>query len=164
MDARGKRPNGSGILAILLKDFHHTLIVSGMLDEEKKQKGYIALISIMIIVTVALIVALDVNLFGVSESDMGLKQNQSTRAFYLAMLCAEDALMKLKNNLAYQGNETISIEEGECSILPVEGSGNFDRIIKTTGTVHSYTRKIKIEVSQVNPKMVIKSWQEVSDF
>ena len=53
MDALGKRPNGGGILAILLKDFHHTLIVSGMLGDENKltMKGF-TLIELIIYIAI----------------------------------------------------------------------------------------------------------------
>lgn len=131
---------------------------------QKNQKGYIALILVLIISGVTLLVAISANLLGISESDMGLQKSQSSQSFYLATLCAEDALMKLKDNLGYPGNETLSIDNGTCDILSVEGSGNQNRIIKTTGTYFNQTRKIKITINKVNPKTSIGSWQEVVDF
>jgi hypothetical protein len=134
------------------------------IEEKQKSNGYIALISVLIISAVVLLVAINVSLFGVSESDVATREYQSSKAFYLAMLCAEDSLMKLKEDINYSGNETLSIEGGECSILPIEGSGNFNRIIKTTGVFFNQIRKIKIEINRVNPKMEIRSWEEVSNF
>lgn len=131
---------------------------------QKSQKGYIALILVLIISGVTLLVAISANLLGISESDMGLQKSQSSQSFYLAVLCAEDALMKLKDDLKYPGNETLSINDGICDILSVEGSGNQDRTIKTTGTYFKQTRKIKITINKVNPKTSINSWQEVVDF
>ena len=93
-----------------------------------------------------------------------VQNSNSSRAFYLANLCAEDALMKLKDNLDYLGNESLIIDDDSCEILQVEGSGNSDRVVKTTGTVYNQIRKIKIEIAQVNPKMEITSWREVIDF
>ena len=133
-------------------------------DNLKAQKGYIALISILIISGITLLMAVSANLFGISESDMGLAKSQSTEVFYLATLCAEDALMKLKDNLNYPGDETLIIGEGSCTILRVKGGGNYNRGIETIGTIYNQTRKIKIEIAQVNPKMEISSWQEVTDF
>jgi len=109
-------------------------------------------------------IAIGTSLFGISESDMGLLKSQSAEAFYLANLCAEDALMKLKDDLKYPGNETLIMGEGSCDILDVKGGGNQNRVVKTTGTIYNQTRKIKIEIKQVNPKMEISSWQEVIDF
>ncbi len=135
-----------------------------MNNESKTQKGYIALISILIVSGVTLLIAISTSLFGISESDMGLQKSQSSETFYLASLCAEDALMKLKNDLKYPGNETLIIGEGSCTILKLKGGGNYDRVIKTTGTIYNQTRKIRIEITQVNPKMEINSWQEVTSF
>jgi len=48
--------------------------------------------------------------------------------------------------------------------LPVEGVGNQNRLIKVIGNVSNYTRRIRIEISRVNPDMEISSWQEVTGF
>ncbi len=130
----------------------------------EKQKGFIALISLLIILAVTLLIAISTNLFGISELDMGVQGGQSAKAFSLASLCAEDALMKLKDDLNYSGNESFSVGEGGCDILSLEGSGNNDRIIKTIGNVSNQIRKIKIEVGEVDPKMKIISWREVVQF
>ena len=136
-----------------------------MNNKLKNQKGYIALVSFLIISAVTLSVAINASLFGLSESEMGLQKSHSSKAFYLATLCAEDALMKLKDDLNYSGGETWTIDDqGTCDIFPLEGSGNKDRIIKTSGTSHDQTRKIKINIIEVNPLMKIEAWQEVTSF
>lgn len=135
------------------------------MNKLKTQKGYIALISLLIISAVTLSVAINSSLFGLSESKMGLQKSHSSKAFYLAILCAEDSLMKLKDDLNYSGSETIIInDQGSCEILPLEGSGNNDRVIKTSGVSHGQTRKIRIDITEVNPSMEIESWQEVTSF
>ena len=133
-------------------------------DKLKNQKGYIALISVLIITGAVLFIAINTSLFGISEAGMGLQKSQSSEAFYLAILCAEDALMSLKENLDYYGEETLTIGQGNCTILQVKGSGNKDRVVETTGTIYNQTRKIKIEIGRVDPKMEIDSWREVVDF
>lgn len=129
-----------------------------------KEQGYIALISVIIISALVVLIASSANLLSISESDMGLQENQAWEAFYLATACAEDALMKLKDNLKYGGNETLTFDNGTCTILSLEGSANKDRIIKVASTAYNQTRKIKIEINKVNPDMEIKSWQQVVDF
>jgi hypothetical protein len=91
---------------------------------------------------------------------MGLKQIQSSQAYYLANLCAEEALMKLKENINYSGNETITIENGECQILPIEGNWT----IKVLSQFRNQIKKVKIVVEQVNPEIEISSWEQVPDF
>ena len=134
-------------------------------SKSKTQKrGYIALVTVIIITAVTLMIALSVNLESMGEIKISLAKNQSSKAFYLSTACAENALMKLKDNLNYGGDETLIFNNGTCSILPVEGGGNEDRLIKVIGDVGDYTRRIKIEILRVNPTMEIAFWQEVTEF
>lgn len=130
----------------------------------ENRNGYIALISILIVSALALLIATSGSLLGISESNMGLQENRAREAFYLATACAEDALMKLKNNLNYTGNETLTFNNGSCVIESLEGTGKKNRVIKISGTVFNQTRKIKIEIGKINPDIEIKSWQQVADF
>src|SRR4030042_1222322 len=91
---------------------------------------------------------------------MSFKKNQSSQAYYLANLCAEESLMKLKENINYNGNETINIVNGNCQILPIEGRWT----IKVSGDFQNQTKKIKIQLNQINPEMIINSWYEVAEF
>jgi hypothetical protein len=126
----------------------------------KTNNGFIALVTVLIIFAIVLLVGLSISLLSINEAQMGLRKSQSSQAYFLANLCAEDALMKLKEDINYSGNETIEIEGGSCQILPIEGKWT----IKTISNFQNQVKKIKIMVSQVNPKMIISSWQEVADF
>jgi hypothetical protein len=128
------------------------------------QKGYIALISVIIISALVILIASSANLLSIGESDMGLQENQAWEAFYLATACAEDSLMKLKDNLNYEGNETLTFDNGSCTIEPLKGTGKKNRIIRISGTAFNQTRKIEIEISSIKPDMEIKYWQQVADF
>ncbi len=126
----------------------------------KSGAGFIALITVFIIISIALLISLGFGLLSIGEINMSFKKTQSSQAYFLANLCAEQALMKLKENINYQGNETINIENGSCQILQIDGQW----IIKTIGNQQNDIKKMIISVSQVNPKMIIDSWQEVADF
>lgn len=91
---------------------------------------------------------------------MSLQKVQSLEAYYLANLCAEQALMNLKENVNYPGGESFNIQEGHCIILPVEGRWT----IKVSANSSNHVRKMKITISEVNPKIIINSWEEVADF
>lgn len=123
-------------------------------------RGFIALVTILIISAVALLVCLSISFFSLGEAQMSLQKNQSSQAHYLANLCAEEALMKLKEDINYQGNEVFIFEQGSCQILSIEGSWT----IKVLADCSNQIKKLKIVVSQVNPKTEISSWQEVPDF
>jgi hypothetical protein len=123
-------------------------------------KGLVALVAILIIFVVVLLAGLSSSLLNIGETKLGVKKNDSSQAYFLASLCAEEALIKLKEDINYSGGEVINIEEGACQILPIEGNW----IIKTSSNFQDQTKKIKVVVSQVNPQMVIDSWQTVADF
>ena len=123
-------------------------------------KGFIALITILLILGVVLIVGLGISQLSIGEAKMSLQKSQSSQAYYLANLCAEDALMKLKEDINYPGDETINIENGTCQILPIEGTWT----VKISANSQNQIKKMKIVVSQINPNMIIDSWQEVAEF
>lgn len=123
--------------------------------------GFVALITVFIIISIALLVSLGFSLLSIGEIDMGFKKTQSSQAYFLANLCAEQALMKLKEDINYQGNDPpINIGDGSCQILQIEGRW----IIKTIGNQQNNIKKMRISVSEVNPIMIIDYWQEVAEF
>ncbi|HDZ54821.1 MAG TPA: hypothetical protein ENI19_03095 [Candidatus Nealsonbacteria bacterium] len=123
-------------------------------------KGFIALMAVLIILGIVLMIGLSISFLSIGEVSMSLQKSQSSQAHYLASLCAEDALMKLKEDLNYPGGETINIENGSCQILSIEGNWT----IKVSASFQNQTRKIAIMINQISPEIIIDSWQEVADF
>lgn len=130
----------------------------------KQEGGYVALISVVFISSLLMLLVSSFNLASMSELDMALKESQSEGSFFLAQACAEEGLIKLKEDLGYSGGEILSFESGTCTILPVEGGGNEDRVIKTSGSVENVVRRIKVVIDVINPEMQISSWEEVESF
>lgn len=129
-----------------------------------KNQGFTALISVLIISALILTISIGLSLRSIEEIKMASNQDLSNKALSLTEACAENAVLKLKQNQSYSGNEDVIIEGNDsCHIFPVEGSGNFNRVIKTESTVKELKRKIRIDISQVSPLQIF-SWQEVSDF
>lgn len=126
----------------------------------KKGAGFIALITILIISAIILLMLISTSLANLDQLKMVLQKNQASESFYLATACAEEALIKLKDDLNYTGNETLIFDGGTCTILPVEGTNNSNRVIKTSGSAGNQVQKIKIEINKVNPEIEISSWQE----
>jgi hypothetical protein len=103
--------------------------------------------------------------FGLSSIDevkTGIQEEQSWQAYNFSNLCAEDALMKLRRDIDYAGDQTLIFESGDCYIFPVEGLGNNDRIIKTRGTSGNQIKKDEIWISQVNPSPELLYWKQSS--
>lgn len=129
-----------------------------------RERGLIALITVLIISSVVLLTALSTNLLGISEAQMGLKKQKTSQAFYLATACAEDALLRLQNNFTYTLTipETVVLNGGSCDIISV--TGTIQKEVRTEATVDNKTRRIKILVSSPAGHLVIDFWQEVADF
>lgn len=125
--------------------------------------GYVALMSVLVILAVILAAAIGASFLSISEAGMGLQKNQSSSAYYLASACAEEALQQINDSLDFQGSGAASFVNGDCSYEVIIGSGQ-DRIIRASGIVAVVARKISISLDQVVPIINITSWQEVADF
>ena len=134
--------------------------------KQKRQKGgYIALISVVIVSGLMLIVAVGLSLRSMGDLDLSSAGESAARARALANACAEEAIVKLKGNLSYSGNETIIVDGSDsCTIVTVLGSGNTNRTIETQALVGLYTKKIQVSVLSLRPALVISSWAEIADF
>lgn len=127
-------------------------------------RGTIALIVILIISTLILVIALTIGFLNQGILRSAGQDNQSSKSYYLAQACAETALIKLKQDINYVGDETLNIEDANCQIGTILGSGNENRTIQAWANFQEQVRKLKIKVSVVNPQTQIISWQEVADF
>lgn len=128
-------------------------------------RGYIALVSVLIVSVLLLIAGLGASLRGIDVTETSLSHTLSLAARHLADACAEEALMKLKTNFNYAGNEIIIVDGADaCTIVSISGTGNTDRIIRTEAYVAGYKKKVVVDVASVTPVPAIRSWQEVGDF
>lgn len=128
----------------------------------KNEKGYIALLATLFLVAIGGVVAGSLILLGLGFSKSSFALEQSNQAKALANACAEEALLKLKQNISYTGNETIALAQGSCQIQDMKGAGP-NRIIKTTGTIGTIIRKVEVKV-KISPSFTLTSWLEVADF
>lgn len=129
-----------------------------------KKNGYIALMAVLIIGAVILNIAIASTIISIMNNKNGLVSEDLSAATELANACAEKALMDLKENPAYGGNETITLGTGNCQVLAIDSLGGDNRQIKVVGNVNDRLRKIKINISSINPIMTVTSWLEVADF
>ena len=128
-----------------------------MFGFKKRQEGFISLMIVLLILVITLTVGLTLSFLSISEARMSLQKNQSSHAYYLANLCAEEALMTLKEGDTYAEEAFMPMENGSCTIFPIEGNWT----IKVSASFFNQVKKMKINVSQIDPEMVIDSWEEV---
>lgn len=134
---------------------------------EAMQAGYITLSAVIIILSVALLISISASFFAALESDMGFIQSQAAISYFLASACAEHALIELKNDLNYTGNETMTIDGQNCFIDIIdevlEGNKNQYRIITASSNINNIIKKVRVKIMQVNPEIIIRSWREVAE-
>jgi len=130
--------------------------------------GFVMLLTVLVVGAIAAASAAALLLLGLSIERNSYAIQLSAQAMAGAWSCAEFALAQLQENIDYSGNRPhfITLEdstEQECHIYPLNGDGNFDRILCTESTAGDFTqRRLHIRISRVWPTTTIESWKEVS--
>ncbi len=130
---------------------------------KNQQSGFITLLSLLIAGAIGLAIAVSVILLGVDYSRSSRVSEESTLSKSLANTCAEEALERIRENQSYSGSGGINLGRGSCTYQVLD-LGDQNRQINATGDVSGSTRKVKVIISQINPKIRTSSWQEVADF
>ena len=125
-----------------------------MIYNFKNQKGYIALISLLIIVATALTIGLAISLRGVEEIQISFGKSQAVKAENLANACIEEGLERLRNNWSNY-SDSLAIGDNSC-IINAEVSGSIATLY-ATGTADIYTQKIEV---QVDDSLNVIYWEE----
>lgn len=129
-----------------------------------KRDGYVLLLSVLIIGAVSAVVLPSLLFLGINAGQVSVTIEQSAQALAAAQGCAEYGLLRLRENMTYQGDETKALDDAECTLLPIDGIGNEDRHLCSEGRSEDTVRRLEIIVRQVSPQMTVDSWQEVASF
>jgi len=122
-------------------------------------KGYVTLISILVLSAVGLSVVVSLVLLSVGSSRSSFILEQSNQAMFLANACAEEALMQIWNGDNFVGSGNLTLGQGTCTYLISNAST--PKTIAVSGTVGTVTRRISITIDSVNPYIHPSSWQEI---
>jgi Tfp pilus assembly protein PilX len=128
-----------------------------------RSRGYIVLITVLIIGAVGTAIAVAVLWLGLGDSRSSFALQQSSQAKSLANACSEEALQQIRDSTPFTGTDNLTLGQGTCSYT-VTSQGGQDRTITSTGTVGTIVRKVKIIIDTINPSINVTSWQEVADF
>ncbi len=121
-------------------------------------KGYIAIISALVISFVLMVVTFGVSISGYFVRFNILDSYSKEVSNSLAETCVDTALLRLAENSLYSGNETVALGTDQCSILPLETSGT-QKIIKARAVVNDAYTNLKVTV--LSSDLSIVSWEEV---
>lgn len=114
--------------------------------ELRTKEGYIAITTSIILsmIVVALAIALgSSNLL--TRSDF-LDFNNKQLSFTLARSCLGYALLRMAEAPTYSGNQTITVDQYQCSIAAIETSGQ-NKIIKASAQISGTTTNLRLTVN-----------------
>lgn len=123
------------------------------------QKGYVALLAILVIGAASVTIASALLLTGTDRQRETLLQQQSAQARGLASACAEEALQQLQASQSYTGTNSLTLGQGSCTYT-VTNPGGTTRTISTAGTVQNVVIKNALSVTIGASSISIISWQD----
>ncbi len=125
-----------------------------------EMKGYVALVSVLIVGAMGVIVATGVILLGLSWSRTSFALTQSLQAKTSADACVEEALQRIKDSTPFSGSGTLTLGLGGCTYT-VTNNGAQNRSVVSVGTVGTVVRKVSVTLDKISPSINITSWREV---
>lgn len=127
------------------------------------QKGYIALLSVILIAAIGTAIMISVIATGITSSKTDLSLQQGGSARILASSCAEEALQKILETSTTTSSGNLTIGSGTCAYTIATSSGN-SITIQASGFLGAIVSKVKVVVSSTSPGLTLSSWAEVADF
>ncbi len=123
----------------------------------KRNNGYIALVSALIIAGVIILFVATVGLSSFFARSYISDSYYKERSRTFAEGCAQAGLLKLAQNASYAGNETVNVTASDtCRIVSVVASGT-GKILTVQGAFQDAYTNLKITVASGT----INQWEEV---
>jgi hypothetical protein len=124
----------------------------------KAKNGFIATTTVLIITVVMLAAIATISLLSIGEAQSSLSLYKGTGNLYLAEGCADDALLKAKNDVNYVGGN-ITRPEGTCTVSVSKNGSIWTMIIGTLAT--DYKRSVQVIITRNGTSLIIASWKEI---
>ena len=128
------------------------------LNVKNLQNGLVAISTILVISAIILSITATVALLSIGEaqSSFSLSKGEDTLAFVEG--CTEDALLKARNNSAYNGGN-ITRPEGTCTVSISKVGNTWTMNVSTIST--TYTRTIQAVITRNTSGTSLTSWKEI---
>lgn len=128
-----------------------------------EDNGYILLVSVL--VTGAIAAGISVALLTFSSAFLQSTQvdQQVAQARALDDACVEEAIMRLEQSVSYAGGATLTLGNGSCTIVSIQGSGASNRVVNVEATVGNVTQRESVTLSAVGYPSTVSSWKRVAD-
>ncbi|MFZ2523105.1 MAG: hypothetical protein WAW92_01835 [Minisyncoccia bacterium] len=133
-----------------------------MQDYKNTQNGFVALISVVIISSIIVMVALTLSTSSFYERYNILASELKERSLSNAEACADEGLLLIANNKAHLTTSTIAFNSMDsCTLGPIPSSGN-PRILFVTANTGNYFTNLKINVDPTT--LLVNSWEEIATY
>lgn len=114
-----------------------------MKNYNKKNRGFVALITSVIISAVLLMVAINLSLTGFYARSNLLDFELKETSYHLAEACIDTAILKLINNPNYNPtDESVNIDGNECAIESITSN-----VIKAKANYRNYITNLEVEIN-----------------
>lgn len=123
------------------------------------QKGYIALLTVLIVMAVVVVSATTVAFLAIGEGQSGFSLFKGEDTLTFVEGCTEDALLKSRADPGYNGGAIERPEEGACQVT-VSKAGNTWTMDVTTSLI-TYKRTIRVVFDRLSTGITLISWKEV---
>jgi hypothetical protein len=129
------------------------------IGNSKNNKGATMIITVAVILTAALIMAVSSVMSGLSEAEIGYLAIKTDYAQDIAESCADEALNQLRINSSFVANSlSLPMNEGSC-ILTITNNGS-KRNIDVQGVLDKHQKKIMITANvDGSGNITIDSWK-----
>lgn len=132
-----------------------------MIRKQKNQKGFIALISAIVMSAILLLITTSLSLSSFFTRFTILESEYKERSSALAEACVDSALVKiLLDNTYSPSNEMISVGENSCLIKKITTNSEQKTILAQGNYQESFTN---LSVTVKNSNLEVISWIEISN-
>lgn len=135
-----------------------------MTKEKIMQKGYIALITVLIVMAVVVVSASTVAYLAIGEAQSGFALFKGEDALNFVEGCTEDALYKTRANSSFGepvGTPIVLTRpEGTCLVTVVSKVGN-TWTVDVTRQATKYKRTIRAVFDRLPTGITLTSWKEI---
>jgi hypothetical protein len=121
------------------------------------QKGFIAILTVLSLLVFSVSLSLSMMYLSLDASRVSVAPAAGEEVLALAQSCAEEVLLKLRNNPLYTG-EPLNLLEGTCA-TSIETTGS-ESVLQVQATKDTYTRALRLVVDREADRLWLRSWQE----
>lgn len=122
-------------------------------------RGFAAILPVLLIGGIILATAGTMAARARRQITIDTRHVAGAQALAMADACAEIGVGKLQSIFGYAGNESINANGIVCDILPISGTGMYDRLVTARATVRGVTKTVTVTVDEIGFPIDISSWQ-----